>query len=135
MFKTRLCRGFMAGRCMYGENCTFAHGVGELRPKRVLLELPEDPWNCNLALCRSSNHVSTVVLDSPQCEVDIDISTMPLHDLAGYCRAMFRAARDSPGGMRVTMRVADVGIAAAELARLGVLPRVDRDRGLVTFSI
>lgn len=31
-FKTRLCQGFSAGFCPYGDRCTFAHGVAELRP-------------------------------------------------------------------------------------------------------
>lgn len=33
-FKTRLCQGFSAGCCPYGDRCTFAHGVAELRPPR-----------------------------------------------------------------------------------------------------
>ncbi|GAB4814455.1 hypothetical protein N2152v2_001501 [Parachlorella kessleri] len=31
LYKTRLCRNFMAGTCTYGSHCTFAHGEKELR--------------------------------------------------------------------------------------------------------
>ncbi|CAJ0583081.1 unnamed protein product, partial [Mesorhabditis spiculigera] len=30
-FKTSLCREFLHGHCSYGQNCTYAHGVQELR--------------------------------------------------------------------------------------------------------
>ncbi len=31
LYKTRLCRNYMAGHCSYSDHCTFAHGEAELR--------------------------------------------------------------------------------------------------------
>jgi hypothetical protein len=31
LFKTKVCRHFLTGRCKYGSNCTFAHSSGELQ--------------------------------------------------------------------------------------------------------
>ncbi|TVU45975.1 hypothetical protein EJB05_05485, partial [Eragrostis curvula] len=45
-YKTKLCEKFMSGgRCMYLENCTFAHGHAELRPP---VPLPSGAWRSRL---------------------------------------------------------------------------------------
>lgn len=42
--KTDLCRNYMAGKaCQYGDNCSFAHGMEELRAKYVSLEYKTKP--------------------------------------------------------------------------------------------
>lgn len=34
-YKTELCRNWMQGGCRYGDKCQFAHGVGDLRARRM----------------------------------------------------------------------------------------------------
>jgi CCCH zinc finger protein C3H-4 len=36
LYKNLLCRYFDSGFCPQGSNCTFAHGLEELRPPRTL---------------------------------------------------------------------------------------------------
>ena len=64
LFKTKVCRHFLSGRCKYGQGCTFAHNSTELHSRPDFRRTKV----CSKSDCRDSNcqyaHTSDEVRDA-----------------------------------------------------------------------